>query len=139
MAKFKYRSLVAEVSEEKTSDAIVDSGGTHHFIHHRSSFITYEPMASEKVKGTNGISQVVGSGMVKIPIGNDITVEALHVPAFCSNILSARLLSKDYEVLFSQSMRPYSACFFMDKGARTIINEFPEKDGLFPIPISNGN
>ena len=109
MAKLKFRSLVAEVSDEKTSNSIIDSGTTHHFFHRRSSFTTYEPMDSEQVRGANGVSQVVGTGMVKIPIGNCILIEALHVSAFHTNILSVRLISADFEIIFSQSMRPYSA------------------------------
>ncbi len=41
MAKVKYRSNVAELSEEKTSSAYMDSGATHHFFHSKSTFITY--------------------------------------------------------------------------------------------------
>ena len=136
MAKLKFRANVAELSEEKTTDAYIDSGATHHFFHHRSIFENYETLSEEPVRGAAGITKIVGKGMVHIPIGKGFYVEAYHAPEFSSNILSVRLLQKDFEVLFSESLKGYPACYLMEKGSHKIRAEFPLKRGLYPVSMN---
>ncbi len=56
MAKIKFKSNIAEVSEEKCSDDYIDSGATHHFFHYRSLFLSYAQIDEEPVKGAAGIT-----------------------------------------------------------------------------------
>ena len=60
-------------------------------------------------------------------------VEAYHAPAFYSIVLAVRILSKDFEVLFSNSIRNFPGCFLRKKRSFNIINEYPFKDGLYPV------
>lgn len=39
----KYRSIVTTVGEKKSVDALIDSGGTHHFFHSKFSFKSMNP------------------------------------------------------------------------------------------------
>jgi len=89
MAKLKFRANIAELSDEKTSDAYIDSGATHHFFHRREIFENYTRINDEPVKGASGISKIVGKGMVRLPINKSIFVEAYHALEFSSNILSS--------------------------------------------------
>ena len=75
MAKKKFRSNMAEFSEEKTMNAYIDSGATHNFFYFRSSFICYERISEEPVKGAIGTSRIVGKSTVTIPIGFGISIE----------------------------------------------------------------
>lgn len=102
MVKLKFKSLIANVAEEKTSDALIDSGATHHFFHRRSAFIVHTDISHEDVFGATGDTKVVGNCIVRIPIGQEILVQAYHVPIFSSNILSVGFLSKNYEFLFPE-------------------------------------
>ena len=135
MAKMKYRSNIAEVFDEKSSDAYIDSGATHHFFHRRSAFISYSEMNEEPVRGATGFTKIVGKGTVRLPIDNGMIVEAYHAPAFSSNVLAVRLPSKDFEVLFSDSIRNCSGCFFLRKGTFDIVNKYPLENGLSPIKM----
>ena len=136
MAKIKFRSLVAEISEKKTDDGLIDSGATHNFFHSRSSFITYTRMFDVPVEGATGSAKVVGKGTVWVPIGRGMKITAYHVPAFSQNILSGGSLSVDFEVVFSTSIRPENCDFIMMKGFNDIIGEYPMKNGLFLVPIA---
>ena len=140
MAKVKFRSMVAQVADEKTSDAYIDSGATHHFFHSRSVFINYSPVTEEPVKAAAGVAKIAGKGLVRLPVNNGMLVEAYHAPKFSSNILSVRLLQKNFEVLFSESIRGYPACYFLRKGTfnyaprvqaprRTVPLEMPVEEG----------
>ena len=131
MAKYKYRSNVAELHEEKNSDAIIDSGATHHFFHSRSTDL--EIVKEEPVKAAAGTTTIVGRGTVQLPIG--LIVQALHAPMFSSNILAVRLLSKTFEILFSSTIRGYEACFFIKQGTLDVLHEFRAHDGLYPMSM----
>lgn len=50
MAKVKFQSRVAIVSEEKCHDAYTDSGATQYFFHEQSSLLTYERFNEKHVK-----------------------------------------------------------------------------------------
>ncbi len=63
-------------------------------------------------------------------------VEAYHAPAFSSIILAARLLSNQFDILFSNSVKGYPGCFLLKKGTFEIISEYPLQNGLYPIKIS---
>lgn len=111
MAKIKFRSNVAELSEEKSPDAYFDSGATHHFFYHRSSFISYTDIEETPVRGASTITKVVGKRLVKLSIGNGIKVEAYQAPKFSSNIISLGILYDDYDIVLCKSIRGYRACF----------------------------
>lgn len=74
MAKVKYRSNIAEISEDKTPDAYIDSGATHNFFFRKSSFITYTTIDETIVQGASGFTIMVRKGLVYLPIGNGIKV-----------------------------------------------------------------
>ena len=42
MAKIKLKSSVAKCGETKTDDALIDSGGSHHFFHSKKYFNNYQ-------------------------------------------------------------------------------------------------
>ncbi len=75
----------------------------------------YSILNEEPVRGATGIAKIVGKVMVRLPIDNGIIVAAYHAPEFGSNILSLRHLLNNFEVLFSNSIRNYPGCFFMEK------------------------
>ena len=103
MAKIKFKSKVATVSDEKCSNVYIDSGATHHFFHRKSSFITYERIEPESIKAASSTSKLVGKGKIKLSFDNGSTVEAYHAPEFSVNIISALLLLKTYVVEFSEN------------------------------------
>jgi len=90
------------MSKAKNPDAYIDSGATHHFFHDRNSFETYTSISQEPVIGATGISEIIGKGIIRLPIDNGIYVEAYHAPKFSSNILSVGLLQKQYDITFSE-------------------------------------
>ena len=137
MAQAKFRSNIAEISEKKTYDAYIDSGATHHFFHNKSAFLSYSRMPEEIVKGATGETKIVGKGEVKLPIGNGYIIQAYHVPLFSSNIISVGLLQKDFEIMFSESVRAYPACLFMKKRSFNIVADFPLENGPYPIKTFN--
>ena len=105
MAKIKFRTNIGEVYEEKSFDAYIHSGAIHHFFYSWSIFVNYSVMNDEPVRGTTGIAKVVEKSMVWLLINNSIFIQAYYAPKFDPNILAVRLLSKDFEVLFSTSIR----------------------------------
>ena len=139
MAKLKYRSNVASLSDEKCADAYVDSGATHHFFHSKTSFQTYEKIRPESVKAASSTSKLVGKGTIKFPINGGILFEAYHVPYFSSNILSVRLLLKSCDIDFSENSIGQAFCTLKDKQTSATILCIPEEDCLFPLKIEKQN
>eukprot|EP00171_Calliarthron_tuberculosum_P001071 IDg1071t1 len=133
MAKLKFKSNVARCSQDKTKDAYIDSGATHHFFHSRSSFTNYKSIDTENVKAASGFSKIVGKGTVRLPVDGEITIEAYHAPEFSSNIIFVGLISISYRVLSDNDTRDYPACFFLRRGAFDIISEFKLEDNLYPM------
>ncbi len=76
MAKIKFRSNIAELSEEKCSDACIDSGATYHFLHNRSVFLSYAQMDEEPAKRAAVITKIVSKGLVQISVNNGIIAES---------------------------------------------------------------
>ena len=62
MTKIKFRSKVATASDEKCSDAYIESGNTLHFFHRKSIFITYEITGPESIKAASPTSKLLGKG-----------------------------------------------------------------------------
>lgn len=92
MAKIKFCSCTAEVTEKKTSDAYIDSGKTYHFFHLRSFSVDYRTIDDETILGAADITKIVGKGTIILPICTGIIVETYHVPQFSSNVVSVRFL-----------------------------------------------
>ena len=135
MAKAKFRSMIAQVADEKTSDAFIDSGATHYFFRSRSVFIKYYPVAEELVKAATGVTKIFGKGLVHLPVNNDMLVEAYQAPKFSSNILSALILQLNFKELFVESTPDYPSCYFLRKGKFTIFHEFKLHDVLYALEI----
>ncbi len=133
MANNKFRKNIAEVSVEKFSVAYINSGATHHSFCNQSVFMNYSTMNEESAKGAIRTTKIVGKGMARLPIKNGLIVEAYHAQAFSSIILAVRLLSKDFEVLLSNSSRDFPRFFLMKKRSFNIINESPLKNAFYPV------
>ena len=123
MALLNFKSNVARVGEDRTDDAFVDSGATHHFFHTKSKFIDYKWVETAAVKTAEGVSHIVGKGTIKIKINGqtELTIEAFHAPDFSSNILASHLLSEFYEVLMTSTFGP-KECILFQKGSFDIEN-----------------
>lgn len=113
----RFRSNVAKLKNEKVDEGYIDTGATHHFFHRRSMFQQYESINPEKVSVAHGNSMFVGKGMVQVPIGDGIHVEAYHAPEFSSNILASHLLSEMYNIL-QTSDNNWKRCEILKKGSR---------------------
>ena len=100
-------------------------------------FETYERIDNEIVKAASADSILVGKGIVTLPIEGGIKFEAFHAPQFGSNIISVGLLSRLYEILFSNSIRLYPGCFLLRPKTLEVAAEYPMKDMLYPIPMKN--
>ncbi len=70
--------------------------------------MNYSAMNEESVQGATGKTKIIGKGIVRLPINSVMIVEAYQAQAFSSNILAVLFLSKDFEVLFSNSIRDFS-------------------------------
>ena len=57
--KIKFRTNVAVVSEEKSSDDYIDSGATHHFFYSQSVFMNCSTVNKEPVKGATRITKIL--------------------------------------------------------------------------------
>ena len=126
---------VATGSDEKCSDAYIDSGATHQFFHRKSSFITYERIEPESVKAASSTSKLVGKGTTKLPFDNGTIIEAYHAPGFSSNIKSARFLLKTYKVEFSENEQGTAFCYMYHKESNVLIAKIQEKDLLLPLKL----
>ncbi len=137
MTKIKFRSNISEVSEQKSSDAFIDLGATHHLFYSQSAFMNYSVMKEETVIGVTGVTEIAGKVMVQLPIYNGMIVEAYHAPVFSSNILAVRLLSNYFEVLCSNSFRDYPGVFLMKKISFNIVKECPLKNGHYLVKFNS--
>jgi len=136
MAKVKFQSRVASVSNEKCDDAFIDSGATHHFFHDKSSFLTYDKMKYEPVKAASGTSKLVGKGFVKLPIDQGLIVEAYYASNFSANIISVRLLLKVYKIEFSEDANGLAFCTIIRKSSMNEVARIVEEDLLFPVKLN---
>lgn len=137
-AQLHFRATVATVDKEKKASCLIDSGGTHHFYHSKSSFITYDTVTEQKVLSASGTSDVIGKGTVKLPFDNNVTVEAYHTPEFSTNILSVGLLTSRYNVLFTQNTPAAddkSACIISKRSNNAVVFTTKLKNGLYEVPI----
>ena len=120
MAQIKFKSQVAQVSTEKSDQALIDSGATHHFVHDKKLFDNYESITEAVVNTADGESRVVGKGLVNISLGSKIVATAYYAPGFKNHILATHLLSETYEVVFSSSLRPDKSCVMFKKGSYNV-------------------
>ena len=137
MAKIKFQSKVATVSDEKCSDAYIDSGATHHFFDRKSSFITFERIEPESVKAASSTSKLVRKGTIKLPFDNGTIIEAYPAPEFSSNIISVQFLLKTYKVEFSENEQGTAFFFVYQKEPHVLIAKIQEVDLLFPLKLKN--
>lgn len=56
----KFRSNIAQSGNKKTSEAYIDTGATHNFIHNRSAFISYSTIEPESVESASTTTQLIG-------------------------------------------------------------------------------
>ena len=68
-----------------------------------------------------------------------MVIKAYHAPHFSSNILSDGLLSSNFIVAFTDDIRPYNACFLIEKGTWKIFWETQKKNGLYTLHMNNSN
>ena len=59
MAKMKFNSNVATISESKCNKELIDAGATHHFDHDRSLYVNYEPIDNSRVSTAGGESRII--------------------------------------------------------------------------------
>ncbi len=74
---------------------------THHFFYHRPSFLTYSTLENTAVQGASGSTIIGGKGLVHLPIGSGIKVEAYYTPKF-PEILSPLIFQPMNLRLFSR-------------------------------------
>lgn len=86
MLKLKFRKIIATTADIKLTNFLVDCGSIHHYLHSKSSFLTYERMTLGSDKLTSGKSIVVWRGFVKLPIDGGIIVETNHTSFLTTNI-----------------------------------------------------
>lgn len=101
MSRIKFRSTLAVVYGIKDTSCLIDSGGTRHFFHDRSSFINFQSIDEEIVKSASATSKIVGNGELIFTIVGVVMVEAYHTPHFSTNIISVGLLTKRFKVRFT--------------------------------------
>lgn len=147
MAKVKYRSSVAEIGNEKTSDLLIDSGATHNFLHSRNSFIEFEKIEPIDVRSASGVTKIVGKGTFLIPIDGGRTIDAFYVPQFTANILSVSKLTGLFNLLFTEeedsvmSDVQYDKVVATENSSRciislrsgTVVKEVIYRDGLYAL------
>lgn len=137
----KFRTTVATIGDKKSSEALIDSGGTHHFFHSKSSFLDCEPISEESVLAAFGSTTIIGKGLVWIPLNGGMQVEAYHAPRFSNNILAVCHLAVHYDVLFTSTFRSYSGnrCFILETQTKRVIFQTPCENGLYSMPTEAQN
>lgn len=119
----------------------MDSGSTHHLLHSKISFQSYEAMSPEAVQTASGLSRIVGKGIVTLHLRGGLRAEAYHAPNFAQNILSvglSSLLSTNFNSVFASlsSSLVDSACSFFDKDTNEMVFETKILDGLYPMVLA---
>lgn len=138
MARLKFRSSIAQVSNEKTHDALIDSEGTHHFFHSRYMFCSCQTMSKKDVLSASGMSIIVEKGDVFIPLHGGMFLEAFQTPHFSANNISVGQLSKHFNTLFTTdppAKNDVSTCFIMLKGSDTTVYSSEIQDGLYKLNL----
>lgn len=97
MEKLKYTSTF----DTQYPNVFIDSGGTHHLFHKRSSFDSYEVMSDEKKKGAICFAAIVGSGRFILSIDVGTAVYVYHYPRFSSNVISVGKLWYLFDICFN--------------------------------------
>ena len=133
---FDFRSQIAEISSTKRSFAHIDSSATHQFFYSRKSFLTYSRISQEAM-AASGVSRLVGEGEVSIPLDGGMVIKAYHASYFSTNILAVGLQSSNFILAFTDHIRPYNACFLVEKGPWKILWETGKKNGLYTLHMDN--
>ena len=60
-----------------------------------------------------------------------IKIEAYHAPQFESNIISVRILSSTFDVIFSSTRKDYNACFLVDPSTKKTVAEYPLVNNMY--------
>ena len=142
MPKVKYRSSAASCAEKKSNVCLIDSGASDHFFFSRKAFTSYEELSSRTVKAAVGTSNIVGKGMVKLPLENGIIVEVFHLPQFSTNIISVGNLSSSYNTLFTtrgNDENTEAICEISLKNSGIVIHTVAQENGLYAIPVRPEN
>ncbi len=88
-------------------------------------------MANETVAAAFGTTNILGQGLVWIPLLGGMQFLAYHAPQFHSHILTVCYLSKHFDVMFSQLFHGYAGCFLLKPGTEEVIFKAPCIDGLY--------
>lgn len=64
---------------------------------------------------------------------------AYHAPHFSSNILSLGQLSEQFVIAFTDALRDYNSCVFMDKRTCPIVWETTRERGLYHVKNKDAN
>ncbi len=92
-------------------------------------------MANETVAAAFGITNILGQGLVWIPLLGGMQVLAYHAPQFHSHILAVCYLSKHCDVMFSERFRGYAGCFLLKPGAEEVVFKAPCIDGRYALEL----
>lgn len=82
MARIKFKNIVANCGEGKSSDSLIDSEGSHHLFHSKSSLCSYERIDKQGVQAASELSVLVGKGQVFVPLASGFFFEAYHTLHF---------------------------------------------------------
>ena len=82
IAKIKFQSKVATVSDEKCKHTYIDLEATHYFFNSKSSFINHERIEPQSVEVASSTSKFVGKGIIKLSVENSTIIGAYRAPEF---------------------------------------------------------
>ncbi len=88
-------------------------------------FLTYEPIVNETVAAAFGTTNILGQGLVWIPVHGGMQVTAYHAPHFPSHILAICYISKYFDVLFSDNFEDSGGCFLHSPGTAKFLFKTP--------------
>lgn len=117
MAKKKFRGQMAKVGEQKSMFAFIDSVATHKFFHAKQIFRIFKIIEPEMAQAAHGETILIVKGTVLLPLETKIIPKAYHATGFSSHMLTERLLSDNFEVIFSSSISGHKGYFLFRNGS----------------------
>ena len=107
MEKVKLRFTIDDIDAKRSGEILIDSGGTHHFLHDRSLLRNFKDMEPKQVLSASGLSQVCGTGEVWVSFIGGIWITAFYKQNFSTQILSVHQLSMEFNICFTRDEDGY--------------------------------
>ena len=84
-------------------------------------------------------TDLIGKGLIWVPILGGIQTVTYHAPRFNNNILAVCELSTHVNVLFPDTFMPYKGCFLLQSHMHALLFETKCSNGLYKLPLHNSN